>query len=1025
MNGKNEETIADFAALFAAADKEAHTAKVEETSPDLVQDGLRYASVSGWFDPMVIWQRLASQSLGAAPLEWIGSLRRMSFVDPETPNRWMLLDQFRLPELQKLSQAGTLHETAESMAQDVYSKTLARLLSSRVQLAKEDSSTLPVVKDVARWLTEISVPVSLPSAAEITGTLEQNLRDAELERLSRGMVGREDELRALHAFVRQNWSLPPSSLPVFCLEGMGGIGKSTLVAGFIRDRLPLIDPEAIVIWIDYDRLRIRSEDVTTIALDISRQLSWALPHLAEQMAEARTELRRFRPSGLAPSASEVSREYTSERTSSNLTSNILSRHISMQKGKIERPVLLVLDTLEHLERAPVPQHDVVHMLHALRRDALLRMVVIASGRRAFSTGFGGTPVVEPEEHLRELTGLSVEGARAFLQKRETINSENIEKLLKSFEHLDERAFRQTIGVPLILSLLTRLVSEGAVDLTSSDTRSIQDAVNAEAVTQYLYGRVLNHLPDQLARFATAGLLLREVSAEMLKAVVWPVIRMEEYNKHPEPLFDKIFAQLVAETWLVDVVASSTPMRVKHRPDLRRLMLQNLYTSGDTRSQALRINNAALAWHRTQITAATSTELTFHRTGVVYYAVAAATLGGSMRNLRSGELRANGVDLQGLLYDFPEGLRPLVQALMGVFDQPDKIPQLLGQMNSALRSSVIVDLMKGFERRREPVEGLKFAGGLPVEDRGRTPTMARMVLRSFIASGRWHMGVRVAAPLVSDPTLPALNFGSARPYYLPWFAAYLAQDMRGKTIAEELKQHAEGVHSRVNQWYLAFGAIFGRFDNPSKPDDELYDLLMALGSSRKAHRQTTDNLRLIRVLGRLQQRRLFQNRDVSKSDLELVMRRGGYSFLPKSLMKDARDLSAEQVLTLLVEHENEQSDRGYWSADSGAIVKRSEDFVMPLASVLETYLSDQTIAYRLSDYMWRCWPIKPYDLRPSKFSEECSTPRGARQALRTLCSFADHTGQMSRLIDIAQRLTGQDKDIRRIRLFYVKWEAAFG
>lgn len=1003
-------------------------ARLEPENP-LLRETQRAAAVRGWFSaPRLIdeveWA-LAVPEETADRQALLHDLRAMCIVDPANPDRWILRDRYREASIALLAEEGKLEETARAAADDPHAQLVDQMLTGGFDPDRASTRDLVTASDVGRWLA--AVPGRDAPRADYSAALELNLRNDELDRLSRGIVGREAELSRLMEFVHDAWRRGSWRLPLLRLEGIGGIGKSTLLAEFVRRRLVSRYPDAILVWIDYDRLRIRSDEVTTVLAELSRQLGWALPDVTGPLQEAR---RRLREEPLTRTAGSNDGAMTSrslsesgdadpgggseEQVAVRAATDIVAIALRQAGGETATlPVLVVLDTVEQLERSEKSHDDVLLALQMLRERALPKLALIASGRSVFSRGLTD----EVEDHPEPLLGLSRAFSRQLLAQREQLPEEHIERLIGAFADLSEEEFRQRVGIPMLLTLLARLDREGRLDLSGDDLDYIRNAASAEMAAGYIYNRVLDHLPEELRRIAHPGLVLRQMSAEVLRQVIWPVI---EPGKNPLDAAEAeaLFERLTREAWLVDGMIDVDPPAVQHRAELRRAMLLLMYEDPDpaVRRELTELNRRARDWYRDKKKAGDSGALL----ETVYHALALAVLTGKASSLRITEVRAVRDRLKDIVTDFPEQQRPAVSAL--VLGEAD--PATIAALPANLRIPVLGERLRGFASRRQYREGVAFCAALPEEDRGRTPSLAWLAVRCFLQSGQWSSLAAAIAPLVADHRAPGLRFGKGRPSLLPYMASFMIPWL-GPAEARKLAlgPRPSGISDWVSRRYDLITDLFVHLEDPSDAtaaivETDVMEMLAML------HRRVPagDNRRLAAILMGLQ---LRLNPDLARRSPDRLAGLAQIGLAALQPLISAKDsLSSARLVTLCRSIDAEIARTGrlrqplacHW-------VAMFDDFHTPLGLALANAVTNPAQAYSIADTLWPLWPIRPHDFRPNLFADACQYENLRPERFKTLVALADRAELMPRLLEIARQAGKGDPDLNAIVTGIQRWRRA--
>jgi hypothetical protein len=702
---------------------------------------------------------------------------------------------------------------------------------------------------------------------------------------------------------------------------------------------------------------------------------------------------------------------------------LASAIFQVAKGPLKRPVLLVLDTLEQLERTDLMGVDLIQALDRLRRSALPSLAVLASGRSVFTKGFGYTEVDLQEWSLK---GLSQREARHLLVTKERLQPADADTLMSAFTDLDEEDFRDRVGIPMLLNLLGRLVREGKVRIDRADLESIRSAADAHMATAYLYERILAFVPAAVQPLASPGLVLREVSAELLREVIWPVVMPNTDLTHEEA--EVLFAQLSKETWLVEPVPGSSPHRVRHRPELRRAMLHKLYEAARPREldQLFELNRRARDWHRKALNdiPGESAETRYHRLELVYYSLALAVVGERGADVRISDVRAVAKEMEPLILDFPTEFRPVVRALLGGEAEPADI----GRLPSRLRATVFSDRLRKLASRRDYREAMRFAAGLSIEDRGRTPSLAWLITRCFLQSGAWETHSETVEPLFRSPGATALRFGKGRPSLLPFMAMFFDEQLRPslRSVLQAIPR-STGLHSAVIRRYELFDILFAHLERPSETTAaRLAQVIFETVQPMRARNLGGDAARLARFYGALELGRFGATLPLGDRHHAL---RGSHACSIRGLMtlsrreRQPKTTAQFVILCRKIDRDVALGNHSPFEAEWRAIV--FEDFHTPLGEALASALPDQQQAYDLADALWLRWPEKPHDLRPSRFARDCTTERQRRERYKTLAAFADRAGMTPDLLAVAHQAAHRDPDLLRVTEGIMEWRRALG
>ncbi len=376
----------------------------------------------------------------------------------------------------------------------------------------------------------------------------------------RRLVGRHLEEQRLRRYISNG--LPVSRdgrPPALLLAGIGGAGKSALLASFIRGARRRNWTGHPVVWFDFDRALLAEVDQATLLLEFSRQLGLAIPGLAGPLSEFR-RLARERPmfSGGAEQSFESTASAQSELWS--LWGGVLREHLPVRER-----VVLVFDTFEEvLLRSDSEVRELLRFVDALATEGSVpNLRPIYSGREV-EADVTRELAERAVDHIR-LRDLSRSAARELLRRQLAAN------VAKPESYPLDLLVRTFGGNPLII----RLIAQFCCESDPNEVRvALGDAQAAGLARQFahsfLYTRILKRIrsndPD-VRKLAHPGLTLRRVSPALIRQVLAEPCGIEDMDdRRSEQLFD----ELAKQVWLVERLPEKRAIR--HRRDLRRLML---------------------------------------------------------------------------------------------------------------------------------------------------------------------------------------------------------------------------------------------------------------------------------------------------------------------------------------------------------------------------------------------------------------------------------------------------------------------
>ena len=497
---------------------------------------------------------------------------------PGGHGRWRLRSSIRRQTLRRLGSREAMRRALapyRGHADEPLQRAIERLLDGPVTdltgLPREELAGLAMAREWFEGLIEAPSEDDIRSAlpfAELLAPLRQLAGD--------GFVGRRKELARLADYVGS-----PSGPPLM-VHGPGGVGKSTLLARFILDHLEA-DPAARMpfVYLDIDRPAVHLEQPLTILVEAMRQLSVQFPGpgraLRGVVEEAEYAIRRF-------DQAEAHKSAVDRQVYVDGLADWADRELP------GRPLLFVLDTFEEAQfLGETVVSEVWSLLEALQRR-MPRLRIVVSGR--------ARPENLPLE-LLELADLDDPSARALL--RAQVGPE-----------LDDGPAGEILAIvgrsPLSVKLAGAFVRDhGIAKLRSIETRSfVFLRLKTEKVQAQLYGRILAHIHDpDVRKVAYPGLVVRRITPLVIRDVLAAPC---DITLPDDAAADRLFDELAREVALVE---PDGPRAVRHRPDVRRLMLADLLL--EVPAEKIRdIHERAVEHYRSQAHPVARAEELYHR-----------------------------------------------------------------------------------------------------------------------------------------------------------------------------------------------------------------------------------------------------------------------------------------------------------------------------------------------------------------------------------------------------------------------------
>ncbi len=481
------------------------------------------------------------------------------------------------------------------------------------------------------WLSRVRGVTGLIQVQEIDAVLERlRLEEPMRALLQRPFEGRVAELNRLREHIGLLPPLnpggtlgPAGSLAterpgprqgqyVLVVHGLAGVGKSTLLAKTLMDHLTDDSiGELPFVYIDAERATISLHEPLSLVAEMARQLAVQYPAQAllftELSARARVKARKQR---LLAEDLEDLREVATAKTISR--AGLYEYHASARDeesratyelGTILRravrtlpPFVVVLDSFEAAQYRASPVLDRMWSMWSALREAYPQTRVIVLGRAPV-----GHPNIPADEVATvELGELDPTAAVHFLVDRGLG--------LTLAEAISTRIGRN----PLSLRLAAR-VAEASRKAHEDDDwilevperRDSFKAVDDMLIQGTLYDLLLKHITNPWVRkLAHPSLVLRRITPDVIRTVLAPQCGADVQD---DATAWGLFGELARE---LDPVERVAPEVLRHRPDVRRIMLQLL--SADDKREMRAVERAAVLFYQDSDRPEDRAEELYHR-----------------------------------------------------------------------------------------------------------------------------------------------------------------------------------------------------------------------------------------------------------------------------------------------------------------------------------------------------------------------------------------------------------------------------
>ncbi|MBT2459515.1 AAA family ATPase [Streptomyces sp. ISL-86] len=572
-----------------------------EAIPDSRRAYREAACLLTGFDPTKLRLPGEDQPSGGAALELVHDCSTVS-MRPSTT--WVLKQEVRETALRGLAgpQAARLVlEANRSQFPEGCGPeriALSYLSGTPPALEQQDADQLADTLQAVLWLSQIPQITGIPDSEHVQRLMERARLLQPLCSLVEGtFCGRTKELAQLRAYV----GLPADPAPVplqqakdgllrtvtrtteppILVHGLGGMGKSTLLAKFLLDSLGDFTSGFPFAYVDFERPTLSIHEPITLIAEIARQLGIQYPGhrgafdaLADECEETARNQRDEQNSidelyqlsttrsGAGRSAAEAFNTAARGRETDLVgrVAGLLAQAVATPPGETGPPLVIVVDSFEEAQYRASPVVGRMWAIWASLQQVYPRLRFIVAGRATVNhPGRIGELLtielgdLEPDAAVDLLMSCGVENARV------------------------ARALADRVGGhPLSLKLAARaaVLAGGEADSLSDLVESLPTrrrhfyrTVDQMLVQGILYDRILKHIAqDEVRALAQAGLALRTVTPELIKDVLAEPCGLEVDS--PEQA-RRLFGQLAR----LDLVVMAGPDSIRHRADLRAIMLR--------------------------------------------------------------------------------------------------------------------------------------------------------------------------------------------------------------------------------------------------------------------------------------------------------------------------------------------------------------------------------------------------------------------------------------------------------------------
>lgn len=482
-----------------------------------------------------------------------------------------------------------LNDTAQSLLK-LYAEGTAP------ELEKQNLQQLVASKSIINWLKGSDVEV--PETAKVMEMIQAQEFLAPFEALTANFKGRDKELAKLSDYA--DW-IPKAGImnkltflvreiinwhekPLLMITGVGGSGKSTLIAQFILNQVRhKPDKKLPFIYFDFDKPGLSLSNPFELLSDGLQQLKVQFPQHAETFLEVIEKLQRVVYK--TETVNQASYDNRSRKSEREVIYDSIVRNHESHIVAIDTPVLIVFDSFEEVQYrlSSAEIYSLFEFINELSQYIpRIRPVFIGRAEVHFES--------LPFDRLH-LEGFDKASAIAFLQAKVNISTT-----------LAEKVYTKTKGNPLNLQLIAELIKKE--NFNEATEQEFFDAkIDNTLQQQYLVKRNLEHIHDpDTARIAVPGLLVREIKPEIILQVLAAPCGFTDMK--PEQA-EHIYQNLRKETFLV----TSSGSGISFRQDLR-IALQDMI-NGNPEYHGREIHDLAIKYYSGKKDAPSRAEKLYH------------------------------------------------------------------------------------------------------------------------------------------------------------------------------------------------------------------------------------------------------------------------------------------------------------------------------------------------------------------------------------------------------------------------------
>lgn len=425
----------------------------------------------------------------------------------------------RLDRTQKL--IGLCDALSREIPSDFFTLFQSCLQAKTIDLDTLDLSSLNRLDKICDWLHLTSFEANLPNRLILKSLLAQEHLLLKFKQQISHFSGREDELKRLADYLDRfrDLNIAQKQSDPLLVYGIGGIGKSTLIAKFIiqawqrdsKNKLPFV-------YLDFDKIDFdinqKPFNPLKLAEEAFRQLSIQFPDaggVEYRLGDIQHTIKSFLLDNREfNSDMSITRSLQSSITRENLYDRIFKRYINPEQLRAfeesDQAVLVVLDSFEEFQRMAKGSelYELQEFISELRSQIPKVAFILVGRTDYFSTSFSFIPY--------SIGPFDINASQSYLQAKE-VNQKH--RLIIS---------KKAKGIPLALNLLANLVLNQEKEIAKKNISNFNwarfyNSIEGDHITEQLIIRNIEHISEDVRELGIPGIVVRKITPEIIKEVL--------------------------------------------------------------------------------------------------------------------------------------------------------------------------------------------------------------------------------------------------------------------------------------------------------------------------------------------------------------------------------------------------------------------------------------------------------------------------------------------------------------------------